>query len=68
MPLAWVMSANPPLPRLRNSGKVSFSRVAVVVQVAEIEAHAGDELAVVGERHAGFESDLLELPAALVVE
>jgi hypothetical protein len=72
MPLERVTSAKPRLPKLRKSfvierheGQVGKT---VVIEVAEIDAHSGNELRILGEGHAGLESHLLEFPAALVME
>ena len=49
-------------------GKVSFSSaarpmsgIAVVVEIAEIHAHPGNQVAVFRQRHIGLERNLLEL-------
>ena len=47
---------------------VSDAGITVIVEVAEIEAHARDEGAFLGQRRIGLKSDLFELVAEVVEE
>jgi hypothetical protein len=47
-------------------GDIGYVRIAVIIEVAEIESHAGDEIPVFSQSHTGIESDLFEFVSEIV--
>ena len=75
MPLSVVTSRKSPLPVFWNKRKCLIVQgnkcdvgIAVVVEIAKIQAHAGDEAAIFGERDAGLEGNFLELVSQVMEE